>query len=130
MKSQGHVEIYRVAHDAATAELAEITAEFERLRIRKEHVERLIVALKPMVGDVASVAPGSSGLAPVAAQSSAVQVEESAEKPEVTEAAVDAQHEEAAQPLGVGADPFQRRSEHVLGIGAGIRDVRQYTRQF
>ena len=28
------------------------------------------------------------------------------------------------------SDPFQRRIDHVLGIGAGIRDVRKYSRQF
>jgi hypothetical protein len=33
-------------------------------------------------------------------------------------------------PEGFVADPFQRRIDHVLGIGAGIRDVRKYSRQF
>lgn len=117
MKAQGYGEIYRVAFDAAQAELVEMTAEFERLRVRKGHVEQLILVLKPMIGEAEEPAPMASKEKP------AEQREQAAP---VTEAA----HEEIAQPLGVGADPFQRRAEHVLGIGAGIRDVRQYTRQF
>jgi len=115
MKSQGHVEIYKVAHEAAQAELAEITAEFERLRVRKEQVERLVMVLKPILGE------------PEVAAQPAVK-EESGER--IVEKVAAEASEESAQPLGVGADPFQRRSDHVLGIGAGIRDVRQYTRQF
>ncbi|WP_109488428.1 hypothetical protein [Occallatibacter savannae] len=111
-----HGEIYRVAFDAAQAELAEITAEFERLRVRKGHVEQLILVLKPILGEIEAPAP-----APVK--------DEPMGRAEATPSR-EAASEEAAQPLGVGADPFQRRVEHVLGIGAGIRDVRQYTRQF
>ena len=118
MKTQGHGEIYRVAFDAAQAELAEITAEFERLRIRKGHVEQLILVLKPILGEVEEIAPSA------AKQEPAKKAEEASPSVEA------AMNEETAQPLGVGADPFQRRAEHVLGIGAGIRDVRQYTRQF
>lgn len=117
MNSRGHGEIYRVAFDAAQAELAEITAEFERLRVRKGHVEQLILVLKPILGEAEEPAP-------------AVQNEQPAMKVEQTLPAGEPMNEETAQSLGVGADPFQRRAEHVLGIGAGIRDVRQYTRQF
>lgn len=118
MKTQGHGEIYRVAFDAAQAELAEITAEFEQLRVRKGHVEQLILVLKPILGEVEEAASAPAKQEPA----------RKADEPlPAAEAAV---NEETAQPLGVGADPFQRRVEHVLGIGAGIRDVRQYTRQF
>ena len=117
MKSQGHGEIYRVAHDAAQAELAEIVGEFERLRVRKEHVERLILVLKPIIGERESPSP-------------VVSKEEPTEEPDETAPADEASNDEHARKLGVGADPFQRRVDHVLGIGAGIRDVRQYTRQF
>ena len=117
MKSQGHGEIYRVAFGAAQAELAEITAEFEKLRVRKELVERVVVALKPILGEVEKPSPASSK-------------EEPAQEAGAKASTDEESHEDAAQPLGVGADPFQRRVDHVLGIGAGIRDVRQYTRQF
>ena len=115
MKPETHQEIYRVAHDTATAELTEITAEFERLRARKELVERLITVLKPIVG-IEEHPPAVA----TKAESSV----------EVAQTPAEPTSEESAQPLGVGADPFQRRMDHVLGIGAGIRDVRQYTRQF
>ena len=118
MKSQGHEEIYRVAYEAAQAELTEITAEFERLRTRKEQVERLVLVLKPIIGEVEVAAPADQPK-----EAPAEQAKESAVE-------IKASSEGSAQPLGVGADPFQRRVDHVLGIGAGIRDVRQYTRQF
>jgi len=117
MKTQGHGEIYRVAFDAAQAELAEITAEFEKLRVRKGHVEQLILVLKPILGEVEEPAPAGHNEEPVRTAEEMLPAAEPVK-------------EEVAQPLGVGADPFQRRVEHVLGIGAGIRDVRQYTRQF
>ena len=115
MNSQGNDKIYRVAFDAANAQLTEISAEFERLRLRKEQVERLVGALKPVIGEELSPAPEATFVN---------------ETPIVNETVAEAPKEEKPQRLGVGADPFQRRVDHVLGIGAGIRDVRQYTRQF
>ena len=111
MKSQGNVEIYRVAFDAANAELTDISAEFERLRIRKEHIEKLVQVLQPLVAEgedttergAGATNTGTTGESPVGTLSG-------------TEAAP--------------ADPFQRRIDHVLGIGGGIRDVRKYSRQF
>ena len=126
MNSENHQEIYRLALEAACSELGEITAEFEKLRIRKEQVERLISVLKPVIGEddrpaAATAAEGiqQSAEPPVAAPTPVPQA--------VTEIPA---KQESGEPLGVGADPFQRRVDHVLGIGAGIRDVRQYTRQF
>jgi hypothetical protein len=112
MKPQGNIEIYRVASDAANAELAEISMEFERLRIRKEHIEKLVQVLHPLIADGEEPAE----LASVAA--SAPNTENAAES------SVEARGEAAP------ADPFQRRVDHVLGIGGGIRDVRKYSRQF
>jgi hypothetical protein len=114
MKPQGNIEIYRVASDAANAELAEISMEFERLRIRKEHIEKLVQVLKPLIADGEEPAE----LAAVAA--SAPNTDNAAES------SVDARGVPEAAP----ADPFQRRVDHVLGIGGGIRDVRKYSRQF
>ena len=125
MNSESHQEIYRLALETACSELGEITAEFEKLRIRKEQVERLITVLKPVIGEEEK---------PTVAVAT-TQVEQSTEPVErveqtVAQAASQPVRQESGQPLGVGADPFQRRIDHVLGIGAGIRDVRQYTRQF
>ena len=126
MNSENHQEIYRLALEAACSELEEITAEFEKLRVRKEQVERLILVLRPVIGEEEKPA----------AVTVAEGAEQSAERPDGVQTSVSqTAHEipakqETSQPLGVGADPFQRRIDHVLGIGAGIRDVRQYTRQF
>jgi hypothetical protein len=114
MKPQGNVEIYRVAFDAANAELTDISAEFERLRIRKEHIEKLVQVLQPLIAEDGETAERG----PVAGST------QNAEAP--AEAPVEAH----AGPEGFVADPFQRRIDHVLGIGGGIRDVRKYSRQF
>jgi hypothetical protein len=114
MKPQVHTEIYRVAFDAANAELTDISAEFERLRIRKEHIEKLVQVLQPLVAEEEETTAGG----PVAGST------QSSEK--AGEAPVEAH---AGAEVFV-ADPFQRRIDHVLGIGAGIRDVRKYSRQF
>jgi hypothetical protein len=115
MKKEGHEEIYRVAFESANSELKEISSAIEELRIRKDFIEKLISVLAPVVeleknpGAVASEAKSDASEEP------AKQVAES-------------KSEEASDRLV--ADPFQRRIDHVLGIGAGIRDVRKYTRQF
>lgn len=112
MTLQGHVEIYRTAMESAIAEVAEITAQLEQLRVRKEHVEKLVSVLGPFLGEEPTEVKAESAQHPQAQQ--------------VTEPA----SEESTQRETVPADPFQRRIDHVLGIGAGIRDVRKYSRQF
>lgn len=113
MKLEGSREIYRVAFQTANAELTEINAEFEKLRARKEQIERLVAVLLVLFGEKQNAAAASQGAssdeAPVESTNSTGSNAES-------------------QPLQ--SDPFQRRIDHVLGIGAGIRDVRKYTRQF
>jgi hypothetical protein len=47
---------YRVAYDAALAEITEITAQFEQLRMRKGQVEHLVTALHAYFGSEASAA--------------------------------------------------------------------------
>jgi len=112
MKPQGNVEIYRVAFDAANSELMEISAEFERLRIRKEHIEKLVLVLQPLIaeGEEGAESGSAAKTAPQGEGESAAGVQSGQET--------------------FTADPFQRRIDHVLGIGGGIRDVRKYSRQF
>ena len=114
MKPQGNVEIYRVAFDAATSELTEISAEFERLRIRKEHIEKLVLVLQPLIAE------GEEGVAGGPIATAAPQPETAGEAAAAVQSGSEA----------FTADPFQRRIDHVLGIGGGIRDVRKYSRQF
>jgi hypothetical protein len=113
MKAEVHLEVYRVAFEAASAELNEIAAEVERLQVRKELIERLITVLKPMIEGEQDPT-----------------VRESAGGPEQEEHIKEAADEESPHHEPFTADPFQRRIDHVLGIGAGIRDVRKYSRQF
>ena len=114
MKLESRTEVYRVAFESAKSELMEISAEFEKLRLRKEHMEKLLAVLMPLIGEEAASVPGSQ-------EDSVVRQAETASEP-------------SSQPHGgsegLVADPFQRRIDHVLGIGAGIRDVRKYSRQF
>jgi len=129
MTLHAHDDVYRVAYETANTELGEIVERFEQLRTRKDQIERLVAALKPVVDEDAAVAAAE------------------AHEEEVVEEVHEDVHEEEAQPIAVAqtaessfnsadepqemrADPFQRRIDHVLGIGAGIRDVRKYSRQF
>jgi hypothetical protein len=51
-----NAEAYHVAFDVATEELREIVHQFEQLRIRKEQIEKVVEALRPVVGLRGSVA--------------------------------------------------------------------------
>lgn len=114
MKPEVNVDVYRVALESAKKELDEISESYEKLRVRKEGIEKLVLALRPIVDPEQASASSSEAkdlaLEPV---------------PQATDTQLG-----AAEPQELLADPFQRRIDHVLGIGAGIRDVRNYTRQF
>jgi len=47
---------YLTAYDAARSELSEVLGEFERLRIRKEQIEKVALALEPLFDSQAQVA--------------------------------------------------------------------------
>ena len=120
MNPEEHEEIYRVAFESASSELTEIQAAVERLRSRKDHIEKLVAVLKPLVieeemasQDLTAVSQSQEQQAPAAENSGEQNPGEG-----------------NAVPQAITADPFQRRIDHVLGIGAGIRDVRKYSRQF
>ena len=114
MKPEMNVDVYRVALESAKTELDEISESYEKLRVRKEGIEKLVLALRPIVDPEQASAPSSEAkdLSPGPMQQS-------------TDTQLGAE-----EPQELLADPFQRRIDHVLGIGAGIRDVRNYTRQF
>lgn len=115
MKLEGRLEIYRVAFESAKSEVIEISAEFDKLRTRKEQIEKLVAVLKPLVGEGESAADEGPE-------------EDLTRRP--VEPLGQASGEGRGEPQAVISDPFQRRIDHVLGIGAGIRDVRKYSRQF
>jgi predicted nucleic acid-binding Zn-ribbon protein len=113
MKQEVNVDVYRVALESAKTELDEISESYEKLRVRKEGIEKLVLALRPIVD------PEQAG--------SSSEAKDLLSEP--VQQATDTQLG-AEEPQGLLEDPFQRRIDHVLGIGAGIRDVRNYTRQF
>lgn len=116
-------DVYRVAFDEATGELNEILGMFEQLRLRKDHLEKAIEVLKPLVTlEAATLASGQ------AVESSEKMVEQ------IPEPIL-----QAADPLPVPVqemeattDPFQRRINNVLrqGFGASAGDGREYSRLF
>ena len=57
MRQEEHEEIYRVALEAASSELKEIATALEQLRIRKDHIEKLVEVLGPLVKLEAEAAP-------------------------------------------------------------------------
>jgi hypothetical protein len=114
-------EVYRVAYDEAHAELNEILGKFEQLRIRKERVEKLVEALKPLLS---SSDPQSRSMerAPVVAERQSVGAELPA-APEPVVVAVNSIPYPVQQAVEAG-DPFSRRHE------SAARDVREYSRLF
>jgi len=113
MKPEVNDSVYRVAFESAKTELGEISATFEQLRLRKDRIEKLVSVLKPLVGVEEQI--GSSG----------EQSEELSEQVKVSNDGGSGDEPEQLLP-----DPFQRRIDHVLGIGAGVRDITKYSRQF
>jgi hypothetical protein len=114
MKQDEHVDVYRAAFESASSELTEILGEFEKLLRRKDQVEKLVTVLKPLVSVDEHVAVAESNPDTITPEGQA------AETPMAS----------SEETMERGPDPFQRRIDHVLGIGAGIRDVRKYSRQF
>jgi hypothetical protein len=109
-------DVYRVAFDSANSELNQILGAFEELRARKERIEKVVMALKPLLG---------------MEEASAAAAQNSTETP----ADSDSQPEEQAtyqyQPTnGNSPDPFQHRLDQALGRGAGSREPRKFSRQF
>jgi|SRR5450631_3389384 hypothetical protein len=109
-------DVYRVAYDSANSELNEILRAFEDLRSRKERVEKVVLALKPLMGadDQASAAVQGN-------------VDPAADAHRPAEEVPSYQYQ---APNGAQSDPFQRRIDQVLGQGVGSKEVRRFNRQF
>lgn len=115
-------DTYRFAFEEAHAELREISAKFEGLLARKEQVEQVIEALKPLLSDGETVqtivAQQSAEPTPFLVQQSASEV--------VPETAPEVMAESMPEPIYAeqSSDPFQRRIENALRHGFGSRDTR------
>ena len=112
MKPNVHGDVYRVAFDSANAELNQILVSFEELKARKERIEKVVLALKPLLG-----AAEDSGHDLASSSSDSSQPAE--EVPTYQYQGTN----------GSSPDPFQQRIDQVLG-GAGARDTRRSHRQF
>ena len=114
MKPNVQGDIYRTAFDSAQAELNQILVGFEELRARKERIEKVVLALKPLMGGEQEGATQNS------ADSSPDATRQGEEVPTY--------HYQATN--GSSPDPFQQRVDQVLGLGVGSKDPRRFQRQF
>ena len=121
-------EVYRVAYDEASAELSEILAKFEQLRLRKDRIEKVVEALKPLI---------SASEVPAPSERIAVQAERPVSAFDQAAAPSSAQSIPAPLPYPVqhpapeeGTDPFNRRVDNAIGISSAAKDVREYSRLF
>lgn len=96
---------YRNAYETAFAELTHITAQFERLRTRKSHVENLIAVLQPMFGDYEVTAPEPQANVEAVAEQFAVEASAQESEP------AGYSFLEVPSPLPESnGDPFERRA--------------------
>lgn len=113
MKPNANGDVYRVAFDSANSELNQILISFEELRARKERIEKVVMALKPLLGAESAV--------------SADPADSSHESSQQGEEVPTYQYQTTN---GASQDPFQQRIDQVLGQGAGSKDPRRFHRQF
>jgi hypothetical protein len=119
-------EVYRVAYDEASAELSEILVKFEQLRTRKDRVEKVVDALKPLVTAMdAAAAAERSAIAE--RQPVAVEVPVRVPAEPVQSAAPSPIPYPVQQPSG---DPFARRMETAAGQSSTSREMSEYSRLF
>jgi hypothetical protein len=120
-------EVYRVAFDEASAELSEILAKFEQLRLRKDRVEKVVEALKPLVASEAQATSTERVAAPAERQSA----EKDGPGHSVSEPSQPTTPSPIPYPIQQPAsDPFSRRIETAVGQGGSAKDVSEYSRLF
>ena len=118
-------EVYRVAFDEASAELSEILNKFEQLRVRKERVEKVVDALKPLIqATEAAAAPGAER------QPLPIEVPAGHAAPDYPQPAAPSPIPYPVQPAGQSNDPFSKRIEAAVGQSSSTKDVSEYSRLF
>jgi hypothetical protein len=122
-------EVYRVAFDEASAELSEILGKFEQLRLRKDRVEKVVEALKPLVSAAEAAVAAERAPAP---ERQARPVEAPMQS---SPTHADPVQSSAPSPIPYpvqqsSSDPFARRGEVGVGQGNSARDVSEYSRLF
>jgi hypothetical protein len=116
-------EIYRVAFDEAHAELSEILGKFEQLRLRKERIEKLVEALKPLVSGSNFHASDSK---PASAERQALPADHpiAVAASDPVPVAVTSIHYPSPEVSEPPSDPFSRRES------SASRDLKEYSRLF
>ena len=111
-------ETYRSAFDEASAEMREIDNRYEQLRARKQQMEQIIEALRPLVSvEQAAGVAQKAELPAVETVTFSMQVApEPVAEPE--------QVEEPAFAEETSSDPFQRRIDNALKNGFATRESR------
>jgi len=117
MKPNGG-DIYRVAFDSANSELNDILGAFEELRARKDRIEKVVMALKPLLG--AEEAAAAAAAVQTASDAANEATQSSEEVPTYQYQASN------GASNGASSDPFARRLDSALGHGVG----RKFSRQF
>ena len=120
-------EVYRVAFDEAHAELNEILGKFEQLRLRKDRIEKVVEALKPLLsGSDIHMRPADRTSAPAERQPVAAEQPVAFTAPEPVAAAASSIPYPVQQSAEQSGDPFLRRD---TGLGSA-RDIKEYSRLF
>ncbi len=114
-------ETYRFAFEEATSELREIAVQFEVLCVRKEQVEQVIEALRPLMND-GQIAESIADKQIVPEQAPFLVQSPVLETVPVLEAV--AEPEAEAVYVEQSSDPFQRRIDNALRHGFGGRESR------
>lgn len=122
-------EVYRVAYDEASAELSEILAKFEQMRLRKDRIEKVVEALKPLVSMSDIAGPSDRSAAPVERPVPAI--EQAVPPVQGTPAPLPYPVQHPVQTTAEETnDPFNRRVDNAIGISSAAKDVREYSRLF
>lgn len=113
-------ETYRSAYDEACAEMRDIDGRFAQLRARKEQMEQIIEALRPMMSGEQTVSVPQKAESPaVETVTFSMQVTpEPVAEPEPVAVAEEVYAEDAT------SDPFQRRIDNALKHGFATRESR------
>jgi hypothetical protein len=114
MKTNGG-DVYRVAFDSANSELNDILVSFEELRSRKDRIEKVVLALKPLLGSEEAAAAAAAVQSASDAANEALQSSEE----------VPTYQYQTTNGNGASSDPFARRLDSALGHGIGRKFSRQ-----
>ncbi len=123
-------ETYRFAFEEANAELGDILAQFEQLRLRKTQMEQVVEALRPLLFDTPATATAVAvAAAPIELEQAIAEpvpflVQQSEEPVEVPVLQQTAEAVEEPEYAEQSSDPFQRRIDNALRQGFGGRDSR------